>query len=204
MFTTLNQFGAWQRSVRKARGRSWKLSSHWMRKGRSFLGSVPSNWSGSRSLVRPDVSSSRHTLRTSRVRVSMAWARARIGSIGSSSGGSSRKHQQPCKFSNSLKKSDFRKKIWYQEKKTNGLKITKNLMSSLSDDLIVWKNLISEILRNSQTFQIIRKPEHQIVSYSQSFRRPASLKNKPSDILRNFQIFSVFFRHSQIIRSSDH
>ena len=96
------------------------------------------------------------------------------------------------------------KKNWWSENYWKLLKITDNLMSSLSDDLIVWKNLISEILRNSQTFQIIRKPEHQIVSYSQSFRRPAGLKNKPSDILRNFQIFSVFFRHSQIIRSSDH
>ena len=71
-------------------------------------------------------------------------------------------------------------------------------MSSLSDDLIVWKKLISEILRNSQTFQIIRKPEHQIVSYSQSFRRPASLKNKPSEISRYSQCFSG------ILRSSDH
>ena len=40
---------AW--SVRKAFGLSWKLSSHWTKKVQSFLGSVPSKVSGSRTLV---------------------------------------------------------------------------------------------------------------------------------------------------------
>ena len=81
--------------------------------------------------------------------------------------------------------------------------MTDSLMSWLSDDLNVWKKLISELLRNYQTYQNIRGSENQIISNSQTTRQPVSKTNIPSDNIRNFQTFSDHFRQSQIIRLSD-
>ena len=92
------------------------------------------------------------------------------------------------------------------------------LTPCLSDDLNVWKKLISELLRHYQTFQNIRGSEHQIISNFQTTRQPVSKKaissdiirnfQKLSDILRLFQTFSDYFRHSQtisdILRSLGH
>ena len=78
------------------------------------------------------------------------------------------------------------------------LKITDNLMSSLSDDLIVWKKLISEILRHFRS------------SESQNIRLSVILRASEGQLVWkiNLQIFSEISRYSQcfsgILRSSDH